>query len=674
MNLYTSNEWLPIGSDMEPSTAIQSRQIGAILVEKNLISDAQLERALQLQESTGQRLDQIVISEFGVSELELANAELRIAPGPTRPMQPIEQLTPASVQIRRPIGEIFVELGFINGDQLEAALTVQRRTGARIGEILVEQGSLTRLDLASALAEHWEPRPSASGAEGQPSQNGVRVAAPTDQEWSAENFAAVAELEVRLRVAEERLEAGSLAPRRRSLRRRSSATGDHALNARVDDMAARLHGLGAVEGSIADLRTSLERLDAVRVGDALAMGARFAGLQATVDRLAELEAHVQERVDRKLADLAEALAGSAAELRVELEALTDRSAIADPGERLLDLSRRIDSTTREGHDRIGGLAEELNRRIEDIVGLTGGLVGRDEAMEAVQADLEARTTGLDSQLQAQRDETATLRARVEELQETAARGTASEERLESMLEQRLEGLTGRLTDEIVGARMEAEEAIAALRGETGSLAARIDELLGLRHADAQAARAASEELGERLEALAALRADDLEAARAAAQASEVERGLHAELERVASSVEELGRRLEAQAAIGEERVRVTERALRKGLASLGKRLTGPGSKYAEPGKGLGRSIERLGAAVVEADARMADQIPVSEAEGCVAFAPTAEGYRLVELPGTPPEIGSTVELDASDGPLLVTRYGRSPLPLDGRPCAYLDRA
>ena len=34
---------------------------------------------------------------------------------------------------------------------------MQRTTGGRIGEILVDQGSLTRIDLASALAEHWEP-------------------------------------------------------------------------------------------------------------------------------------------------------------------------------------------------------------------------------------------------------------------------------------------------------------------------------------------------------------------------------------------------------------------------------------------------------------------------------------------------------------------------------------
>ena len=142
---------------------------------------------------------------------------------------------------------------------------------------------------------------------------------------------------------------------------------------------------------------------------------------------------------------------------------------------------------------------------------------------------------------------------------------------------------------------------------------------------------------------------------------------------MASSVEQLGRRLDEQVAIGEEQARATERAVRKGLASLGKQLTGPEAKVAAGGKGLGRSIERLGAAVVEADARLADEVPVPAAEGCVAFAPTPTGYRLVEIPGPTPELGATVEVEGCESPLVVTRYGRSPLPFDRRPCAYLDR-
>jgi len=133
---------------MEASTVVQSRLIGAIFVEKNLITAEQLERALQLQADTGDRLGEIVVAEFGVARLELAgvlaeqwaeleDANREVAPGPDRPAQPPEPLTPAEVQIRRPLGEIFVELGFVNSDQLDAALGTQRETGARIGEILV---------------------------------------------------------------------------------------------------------------------------------------------------------------------------------------------------------------------------------------------------------------------------------------------------------------------------------------------------------------------------------------------------------------------------------------------------------------------------------------------------------------------------------------------------------
>ncbi len=711
---------------------------------------------------------------------------------------------------------------------------------------------------------------------------------------------------------------------------------DSALQARVDDVAARLEGLGAVEGAIADLRESLDEVDGMRVGDARETGARLSRLEAAIDSIAGLEARIREGDD--LADrsrllaarldgtesrlvVVDALEGSvsalaaemerrpssdalvrlAAELRAELAVLADRPTIDDPSERLQELSRRIDHIARDGHDRIGGLAEELNQRIgglgeelgqrvEEIAAHAESLVGRDEiaataaeqaawvraelealrrsadaraaavdtslteadraratglqelrqrvdgavgavrsdleardaalgasiadqigtiraelgeretavvgrlddAVGAIRADLEAQGQGLGFQLQAQWNEAATLRARVDELQEAAAGRATWEARLESMLEQRLEGLALRLTDEVAGARVDAEQETASVRDELGSLGARMDEMFDVRQSDVQTARAASERLAERVDALVGLRADDAEAARAAAAdlsahleslaeslhaeaasaraasdrlavqvgsqigelhglraddlaaaelagaelaarlddhaqrsaiaAFEVEQALReeiggvaarleerdvegieareelrGELERVASSVgwrleriEEslasediaelklavtgLERRLEGQVAMGEEQVRATERALRKGLASLGERLVDSESAYVDAGNALRRSIERLGAAVVEADARMADQIPVSEAEGCVAFAPTAAGYRLVEIPGRPPAIGSTVELEGCEGPLVVTRYGRSPLPLDSRPCAYLDRA
>jgi len=299
-----------------------------------------------------------------------------------------------------------------------------------------------------------------------------------------------------------------------------------------------------------------------------------------------------------------------------------------------------------------------------------------------------------------------------------------------LLEHGLAALSTRVTEEVAGAR--------AARRETGELASRLDAVTGALHAESTAVRAITERATEQLGELQRQQAEDTAAAgraiaeftarvddlavREAASAREMERGLRdeivtlaarvegrdavaieareelrGELERLASSmgwrlerieeslaadetvalratVEDLERRIDGQSSRGEEQARATERALRKGLASLGERLVDSESAYVEAGNTLRRSIERLGAAVVEADARMADQIPASPLEGCVAFAPTDDGYRLIELQGERPEIGAIVEVEVCEGPLVVTRYGRSPLPFDGRPCAYLDRA
>ena len=56
--------------------------------------------------------------------------------------------------------------------------------------------------------------------------------------------------------------------------------------------------------------------------------------------------------------------------------------------------------------------------------------------------------------------------------------------------------------------------------------------------------------------------------------------------------------------------------------------------------------------------------------GHVLFVPSADGYLLFQRDGPPPERGTAVELD--DDAFLVLRLGLSPLPHDGRRCAYLE--
>ena len=45
------------------------------------------------------------------------------------------------------------------------------------------------------------------------------------------------------------------------------------------------------------------------------------------------------------------------------------------------------------------------------------------------------------------------------------------------------------------------------------------------------------------------------------------------------------------------------------------------------------------------------------------------GYELVERDGEPPAVGTEVEVDGES--TRVTKIGASPLPGDGRACAYL---
>jgi hypothetical protein len=54
---------------------------------------------------------------------------------------------------RRPIGQILVEKGEISEVDLETALQEQERSGRRLGEILIEQGRTSWLALARAIAE-----------------------------------------------------------------------------------------------------------------------------------------------------------------------------------------------------------------------------------------------------------------------------------------------------------------------------------------------------------------------------------------------------------------------------------------------------------------------------------------------------------------------------------------
>jgi hypothetical protein len=58
--------------------------------------------------------------------------------------------------------------------------------------------------------------------------------------------------------------------------------------------------------------------------------------------------------------------------------------------------------------------------------------------------------------------------------------------------------------------------------------------------------------------------------------------------------------------------------------------------------------------------------------GWVAFASTTTGYRLFQLTGAIPGVGTTVDVPEL-GERVVLRLGRSPLPQDQRTCVFLEQ-
>src|SRR6188768_2532943 len=151
---------------MPAPQSLPSRLIGALFVERGLVSESQIRVALEIQRETGQQLGQVLVERFGVSRKELASvvadqwAKLGGSSGPED-----------SASWRR-LGDIFVERGFVTQEELDEALTRQRQTGERLGEALVAQGVISKFELAGALAEQMavlgDPDAETGAENGQP--------------------------------------------------------------------------------------------------------------------------------------------------------------------------------------------------------------------------------------------------------------------------------------------------------------------------------------------------------------------------------------------------------------------------------------------------------------------------------------------------------------------------
>jgi len=172
-----------IGLQIYPSVADKEGMIdapyswqplGALLVEKGLLTSAELDGALAEQRRSGRLVGEILVESGYLSAFSVAQAlteqhgvELQVS-GSSDAFTATEERRPrGSTTTWRPLGKLLVEKGFLTKDQLEQGLAEQKWSEGRrlLGEILVAEGFLSGLDLARALAEQHGLELSPTGGE-----------------------------------------------------------------------------------------------------------------------------------------------------------------------------------------------------------------------------------------------------------------------------------------------------------------------------------------------------------------------------------------------------------------------------------------------------------------------------------------------------------------------------
>jgi hypothetical protein len=142
------------------------RPLGEHLVERGFILASELEAALADQKRTGRKLGEILVERGALTGSQLTRvlveqAGLRLEDSAPEAAPPE---APAEIEPWRPLGRVLVDRRAIAEAELEEALQVQRDTGRRLGEILVERGYVTAQALVSAVIDQHGLEEEASAA------------------------------------------------------------------------------------------------------------------------------------------------------------------------------------------------------------------------------------------------------------------------------------------------------------------------------------------------------------------------------------------------------------------------------------------------------------------------------------------------------------------------------
>lgn len=113
-----------------------SQYFGHYLLNKNLLSPKQLERALELQKSAHVKL--------GV--LSVNAGYMNVAQ--------VEETHQKQMQLDKRFGEIAIELGYLTNEQLEELLSSQKYSHLLLGQVLIDEGMMTLEQFSAALQSY----------------------------------------------------------------------------------------------------------------------------------------------------------------------------------------------------------------------------------------------------------------------------------------------------------------------------------------------------------------------------------------------------------------------------------------------------------------------------------------------------------------------------------------
>jgi hypothetical protein len=124
-----SERAIPLAHALKLTSGVR-QPLGSMLVKSGVISQDQLEQALEEQQQTGERIGEI-FSRLGI--LEASDIDEFLGS-----QQDNQQKIPVQAAIK--IGEILVASGHITKEQLNESLEYQKQSSKKLGEILVEKG------------------------------------------------------------------------------------------------------------------------------------------------------------------------------------------------------------------------------------------------------------------------------------------------------------------------------------------------------------------------------------------------------------------------------------------------------------------------------------------------------------------------------------------------------